>query len=436
MNEDIFKANMYTPGMGGRTSHPRIYWGPPGVGKTSRIRTLAKILGLTCIVVLASIRDPADFNGMPVPSHVDFVLGEAANTGLTDDTTGHNTADKTMVTFYAPPQWALEAAKKGNVLIFFDEISTASPAVQAALLRVVLDGVVGDLELPPSVRFVAAANPENMAAGGFDLSPPLANRFGHEEVNLSPEGKAVMSVDEIREWCSWALTSGESMPAVEATITDPDKEMERVMDLWPAAYARAKGLVTAFMASPASTIVTEGQEPAHCLLNMPDINTPQASRAWPSPRSWEAVMRALASADIHGLSDEDTDEWIASLVGIGPVAAFRAFMRDANLPRAEDYLDSVTRGQPLWTHDPTRLDRTLVMLNACTSLVIANKGKPSNKDREAALWTAMYPMTQSSPDVCVASVEALVTAGMAFGSHTSKPLAAMRPTLAALGIVG
>jgi integrase len=43
----------------------------------------------------------------------------------------------------------------------------------------VLERVVGDLELPDAVSVVAAANPPEMSAGGWDPSPPLANRFCH-----------------------------------------------------------------------------------------------------------------------------------------------------------------------------------------------------------------------------------------------------------------
>ena len=45
-----------------------------------------------------------------------------------------------------------------------------------ALLRVVLERTVGDLTLPHDVAIVAAANPPEQAADGWDLSPPLANR--------------------------------------------------------------------------------------------------------------------------------------------------------------------------------------------------------------------------------------------------------------------
>jgi len=45
----------------------------------------------------------------------------------------------------------------GRGILFLDEITTAPPAVQAALLRVVLERVVGDVALPEAVSVVAAA---------------------------------------------------------------------------------------------------------------------------------------------------------------------------------------------------------------------------------------------------------------------------------------
>ena len=49
----------------------------------------------------------------------------------------------------------VELARAGEGIAFFDEISTAPPAVQAALLRVVLERTVGDLRLPDGVAVVA-----------------------------------------------------------------------------------------------------------------------------------------------------------------------------------------------------------------------------------------------------------------------------------------
>ena len=125
---------------------PVLLWGAPGTGKTSVIRAMADAAGLPCETVIASIREPSDFAGLPV------VAGGAAEPHVT----------------FAPPAWAVSLARAGTGLAFFDEISTAPPAVQAALLRVVLERTVGDLALPDAVSVVAAANPPEQAADGGD----------------------------------------------------------------------------------------------------------------------------------------------------------------------------------------------------------------------------------------------------------------------------
>jgi MoxR-like ATPase len=70
--------------------------------------------------------------------------------------------------------------------LFIDEITTCMPQVQAALLRVILHRKVGTKVLPPRVRIVAAANPPDEISGGFQLTPPLANRFCHIVWEMTP----------------------------------------------------------------------------------------------------------------------------------------------------------------------------------------------------------------------------------------------------------
>src|ERR1700722_4093493 len=132
---------------------PVLLWGSPGTGKTSVVRALGESLGWPTEVVIGSIREPADFAGLPV------------------------VIDGTVQ--MAPPLWARRLAAAGHGLLFLDELTTAPPAVQAAMLRVVLERVVGDLALPDGVRVVAAANPPEEAADGWELAPPLANRLVH-----------------------------------------------------------------------------------------------------------------------------------------------------------------------------------------------------------------------------------------------------------------
>ena len=131
---------------------PVLAWGPPGIGKTATITAIADALSLPLEVVLASIREPADFSGLPVIRE-DGVVMEA-------------------------PAWAKRLHKAGKGILFLDEISTAPPAVQAALLRVVLDRVVGDLELPAGDCCRGGGEPAGTAAGD-GTCPPLANCFCH-----------------------------------------------------------------------------------------------------------------------------------------------------------------------------------------------------------------------------------------------------------------
>ncbi|MFD0597634.1 AAA family ATPase [Catellatospora coxensis] len=106
---------------------PVLLWGEPGIGKSASLQQLAAGLGVPLETVIASVHEPSDFSGLPI------VGDDPAADGVP----------------MAPPDWAVRLARSGQGLLFFDELSSAPPAVQAALLRVVLERRVGSLELPP-----------------------------------------------------------------------------------------------------------------------------------------------------------------------------------------------------------------------------------------------------------------------------------------------
>jgi MoxR-like ATPase len=202
---------------------PVLLWGPPGVAKTAFVQQLADKLGFHLITVLASLREPSDFLGLPIPASSPEASAKAGlPPNVMQGVTG-SLAPATNLNFraaaldqvqYAPPDWALECnANSDNpdrsevgegkrVLLFLDEFATAPKGVQAALLRVVHERVVGDLQLNSNVAVIAAANPPSMSPGGSDLDAPTVNRFIH--LDWYPPSK--------KQWSDFIKGAGGSVP--------------------------------------------------------------------------------------------------------------------------------------------------------------------------------------------------------------------------------
>ncbi|NAZ78182.1 AAA domain-containing protein [Kineococcus sp. T13] len=280
---------------------PVVLWGPPGQGKSSVVRELADGMGAHLETVIASIREPSDFAGLPV---VDTASGTAA---------------------LAPPSWAVrlrdavEREGRGGIQ-FYDEVSTAPPATQAALLRPILEGVVGDLRLPAQVRTVAAANPPDVAADGWDLAPPVANRFLHLTWSLDAE--------TVRE----GFTSG--WPPVRV----PRADEARVAEL----LEQTTTLVGVFLGSKPELVT-----------RMPS-SSDEAGRAFPTPRSWEMAARLYAHARAAGVNSTVITLLVSGTVGVAAAGTFLAYVRDLDLPDPEELL----RDPDSWVVDPRRTDKT------------------------------------------------------------------------------
>lgn len=382
MKERILKAAWFTPAQHHRWGLPLLIVGKPGIAKSAIIEATARASRLDCEVVIASLREPADFLGLPIPRD-----------GAVE---------------YAPPAWARRVADAKRAVVFLDEIGSVPPSVQSALLRVILDRVVGDLVLPPSVRFTAAMNPVAEAAGGWDLAPPMANRFAH----LAWDPPAVA------DWTGWLLTqadNGDGLPPF-----DPAAEEARVMAEWPGGFARARGLVAGFIRSRPDL-----------LFNMPAVGTPGISGAWPSPRSWEGATRAVAAARIHQLDEVEQDELIGGFVGQGPATELQAYARRADLPDPADLLD----GKVVWQHDPDRLDRTYAVLAGCGALIGATADVALQKERARVLWGLLGPIVEQAADLTVPCIAALTRARQAMLPEATPVLIRANPALRAANVM-
>lgn len=320
---------------------PVLAWGAPGIGKTATITAIAEALQFPLEVVLASIREPSDFSGLPVIRE-DGVKME-------------------------PPAWACRLAQAGKGILFFDEISTAPPAVQAALLRIVLDRVVGDLPLPAGVSVVAAANPPEQAAGGWDLSAPLANRFCHLSWGLDTQA-----------WID-GMISGWKSPSVPVLPDD-----------WQTFIPGSRALVVSFI-----------RHRPHLLLQVPQSEE-QAGKAWPSPRSWDMAARLLAATEAVKVGEDVVAMLVAGCVGEGAGIEFLAWRRDMDLPDPEWVL-----AHPDQFQVPPRGDQVFAILTAVVSAAVSNL----TNDRWMAAWQILARAAeQGAKDIAAASAKALAQA--------------------------
>lgn len=322
---------------------PVLLWGEPGIGKTAALTQLAATLDLPLTTVIASVHEPSDFSGLPV------VGDDPAEQGVP----------------LAPPDWAVQLVRAGRGLLFLDELSTAPPAVQAALLRLVLERRIGALRLPPGVRIVAAANPRASAADGWELSPPLANRFVHLQWHHDHE-VVVRGL-------------GGTWPRATLPRFDPEK--------LPQAVAYARRAVCAFLTARPPLV-----------HRLPSGETHRGG-PWPSPRSWEMTLQLIAFVTAAGSSRDVLSLLVRGTVGDGPGLELLASLDRLDLPDPETLL-----ADPASAELPERGDLRQAVLDG---VVAAVRERP-DKSRWDAAWALMVRAVETgAPDLVVVPATSL-----------------------------
>lgn len=237
-------------------------------------------------------------------------------------------------TVRCPPDWV---PTKEPALVFLDELTAAPMAMQVACYQVLLDRRIGDACLAPGSYIMAAGNRIEDRAAAQRMSTALNNRVSHIEMRADPE-----------QWLSeffWAHPLVSTCPEVIA--------------------------VGQFL---------EWQRQS---LHVFDPNSKEA--AFPSPRTWEMVMRILATDRPRDSKDRAIRQTIGQGVG-GMFVSFRDMMHD--IPSIDQILN-----------DPGRApipDNMSARMATCASL--AQVAKHNNvdaifryldrMDREAQFFTA------------------------------------------------
>ncbi len=226
-----------------KNTPPILLLGSPGIGKSDIIRSIAmdRKFGKEGILdIRLSQKEAVDMRGFPVPNDV-----------------------TRTVDWFISSEWPRNPLSRG--ILFFDELTSATKAVQVGAYEIILDRKLGDIhsggyELPPGWFICAAGNLADDDAAVEDVSSALANRMMH----------LVIEVD-VDSWLIWAEKNGVH-PAVISYITTPS------------VY---NGLESRYKLHCMNTDAN-GRSPSGKLLPVVD-----RQKGWPSPRSWTRLSSAI-----------------------------------------------------------------------------------------------------------------------------------------------
>lgn len=341
MTREAYEATLAAVGVCVATRIPFLLWGEPGAGKTAVVESATRS-GWHVETLICSHYEPSDFAGLPI------VTGD------------HVTL--------APPGWARRvAAEERPSIVFFDEWTTASPAVQAAALRPLTHGEVGVLKLPDRVSFGAAANPADVAAAGWELAAPTANRFVHLDWALPLEVYAESIVTG--QW--------------------PELDVPALTDAYDAELAVARGLVAGFLRARRG------------LLSSIPSDAAGRGRAFPTPRSWDYAARLTAAYRIAELPSEVWRLLVYGVIGASTGHEFLAWVRALDLPDPEKVLADPTSVD----FTGMRPDRVHVTLQSVLAAVI---GHSTPERWTAAMAACVTAANEVGVDPTVPVVRALL----------------------------
>ena len=239
---------------------PVFLWGPPGIGKSDIVKQVTESFSNSLLIdIRLSLWDPTDIKGIPYFDAKNVKMAWGMPNELPDEEL---------------------ASKYDNIVVFFDEMNSAAPAVQAAAYQLTLNRRVGQYKLTDNVIIVAAGNRESDKGVTYRMPAPLANRFIHLELAVNFD-----------DWFSWAVDNDQHKDVV-GYLTFAKKDLY-------------------------------------------DFDPKSPSRSFATPRSWAFVTELIEDE----LDEATTTDLVAGSVGEGLAVKFMAHRKVASeMPNPTDIL--------------------------------------------------------------------------------------------------
>ena len=266
----------------------------------------------------------------------------------------------------APPLWARRLAASGHGLFSWTSSRPPLPPSRRRCCGWYSNGWSVISRCPRRVRVVAAANPPEEAADGWQLSAPLANRLVH--LDWPVDAKSVAN----------GIAMGFGAPPVFDGRLPSEAQTLAV-----------RAAVGAFLEVRPALV-----------LQVPQV-AEQAGRGWPSPRSWDSVARLLAACDAIGATDSARMQLVIGAVGEGAGIEFLSWLANMDLPDPEAVL-----ADPDGFELPERSDRAFAVLTAVATVAIAHGDAAS----WSAAWRVVARVAANAPDVATLAARALAGA--------------------------
>lgn len=307
---------------------PIMLWGAPGIGKSDTVKKLCTEIenanGKKVILhdVRLSLYNPTDLKGIPYPDK------------------------NTNETIWLKPEiFSMDESDGVINILFFDELTNASPSVAAATYQIVLDRGIATHKIPDNCLIICAGNRAADKSATNKMPAPLANRLVHFEFKSDLSG-----------WIQWASTVEGFDPRVIAYLS----------------------------ANPSQLFgYSAGGEAV----------------AFPTPRSWESVSRLVS-----GKSGDDLAQlapWICGNIGTSVGSSFYTFICNAKrMPDMTKIMDGSLEADP-----DMELDIKFLVCSSIASSIndIAVKSgyRPEGQDLEYVENMLVYTekLNEKSPDV-------------------------------------